>query len=246
MMELDWTKQRPELYLEADTAAACLGGKDTQEDRARVLLRNLRDTWNFEGAQNALQSLHESIEELQDNCQWIRHLERLHIVPVIFLALQKWLHSELFVGLAASLLATITFHSRPSRDCVVNIGGISILLMSVRAHDGEDDLDLYADFILILKNISENDFKSHLKQEVATRDCIEFVITLLEDYPSDADIQIRGCEYLESISKLVLIRKTLVDQGISVLLASIVDRYLETNCLVVQAANDAAASLLAP
>lgn len=231
---------------EADTAAG-IGrrirrGSILAKEQARSLLRALRDSQDEEEAERAMEALRDRItpdgdsdEEEDAGRTFSKLLVRLNGVPIILAALCKWHTSKTFASFATIVLMNMTFYEPKSRQCIADLGGIR-LLMDTASYN--DDLDLAADILLVFNNIA-NDKKFDLKQEVATDDCLSFVLDQMYDYSEDDILQRNACAFLENISCVPKIRQELEERGIPKTLSKTAESFRDKDSTVVEHAKNA-------
>ncbi|CAJ1940282.1 unnamed protein product [Cylindrotheca closterium] len=195
-----------------------------------------------------------------------RRLFRLKAIPVLLKALEKWRESLCFASQTVILLIKITYFE-PNRSLthVLEHNGIPLLL-NIGTHYHQDDLNLSADILLVLENLSRHDasrgdssleqsrtksccpLDGIMKKVLATSDCIDFVATKMHDYPHDDILQRNACGYLENIGYFAAhcshhhknnYKNKLHKRGIPYLLEKAIDNFWYSNTRVASQAREA-------
>mmetsp|Transcript_32980 Transcript_32980/g.79763 ORF Transcript_32980/g.79763 Transcript_32980/m.79763 type:complete len:301 (-) Transcript_32980:48-950(-) len=240
-----------------------------RKELKRKMKRALRSLQNSDGeieAQRAIASLcyqasfdGDSSQDDKAEQKLCHVLFRLKAVPILLQALEKWKECLPFASQAVILLIKITYFEPKSLPSMLvaeqhhnNHNGIQLLLhIGTCQHD--DDLNLSADILMVLENLSHASLRLDLnknrksscfdccwmQEALATTDCIDFVATKMQDYPDDDILQRNAAGYLENIGYFACSHHKLYQRGIPYLLENTIDNFSHSNARVASQAREA-------
>lgn len=209
------------------------------KEKAKRMLRRLRDSKTRQEAERAMHAIYETTSPGPDeNDDYERRfsklLYKLNGLPIIIFAISEFYSvSQELISNALIVLINMTYNEQKCRQCLMDIGGISILIdATARWHF---QLDLIADTLLVMENISHSP-SLDVKHEVAKKKCIHFVMNAMVEFPEDEILQRNSCLYLENISMSQRNATVLNETDIPSLLETVADRFMGKNRNIVKSA----------
>lgn len=217
------------------------------EGQIRLLLRDLRSSTSLEQAEDAMAALRQPLAAKtpdgighQVKIATAETIAKANGTAAILMALTDW-QSQDFVNLALRALIQITCFVSKSRNFVVESGGVRTILASATLHPG--DYPVIASAMGLLSNLS---LDKSTCLDLATKDCIDFVVEAMQCWPDDAYTQRCGCVYFNNVCALEDAQTMLHKKRVGILLASVVENFYfyDTEGETFQAAKDALATYL--
>ncbi|KAL3945863.1 MAG: hypothetical protein SGBAC_000014 [Bacillariaceae sp.] len=236
------------------------GPRKQLKRKMKRALRGLQNAASGIEAQHAIASLcyqasfdGDSSQDDKGEQNFCQLLFRLKAIPIILEALAEWNESLPFASQAVILLIKLTyFEPTKSLASLANMvegqNGIQLLLKVGTCY--RDDLNLSADILMVLENLSHHhvsvlDLENRKPscfdwmQVLATSSCIDFVATKMQDYPDDDILQRNACGYIESIGYFACSHHKLCERGIPFLLEYTIDNVAFSNTSVASQAREA-------
>jgi hypothetical protein len=221
---------RDDSDLSAEISKVSLGtqknGPEYQNGKTMALLSKLLNCLTIEEVRKTMRLFSGSIERSGNKKdtpkkQFIQSIVESNGTVAIVVALEKWHNqSEEFSLLAIGVLVNIVFHDPESNSIIAGIGGIQTIFRVVKKYS-ESRL-VTSDAVELFCSLAGHD---GTRREVATEECIDFVIHSMRKFPLDEDIQLEGCEYFIEIGKIEGIKDRLREKKIGAVLGNALDNF---------------------
>lgn len=202
------------------------------KEQINAMLRKLRNSSNIDQAVCAMKALHDEImdtnEKDLDGCKAAAKLiVELEGVGTIHAAMKDWnAQSEEFSRFALGSFVQLTHFVETTRKTLPRLGTIKTILEAAKKH--KDNGMVISHAVGLISNIADTN-DTETKEEVAIKVCIKLVLETMKKWPNDAYIQTVGCDYFKYISTVDNIKGKLRGKGICVVLAAVIDKFLDSD-----------------
>lgn len=205
-------------------------GHLTEKEITDMLLK-LRRSKTVEEATEAIKELYKPLDTESEKSQRkdsASKIAQFDGVGNSLMALEKWhAQSQEFCYQVFQLLIRVTFFVPSIKQFIINSGGITTILSSVKMHD-ETDYLFKSSALGLLCNLSLGVEESS-KLEVAAPECIDLVLETMKAWPEKEYAQKRGCIYLYEVGQVGEAKDVIHEKKAGALILDALDRFRKSN-----------------